>query len=62
MKKNNEYDRDEKRRHRRAVTHVWLAIGVVVLIMLLLLWVDVVDIAGAGDGSADFISLIPSIL
>lgn len=45
-------DYDEKKRHSRATVHVWLAIGVVVLILLLLLWVDVADIVGAGDGAA----------
>lgn len=45
-------DYDERKRHARATVHVWLAIGVVALILLLLLWVDVADIVGAGDGAA----------
>ncbi len=45
-------DYDERKRHTRATVHVWLAIGVVALILLLLLWVDVADIVGAGDGAA----------
>lgn len=38
----------KKKWHKRKST--WLAIGVVVLIVLLFLWVDVADIMGAGDG------------
>lgn len=39
-----------KSKHRRNA--VWLAAAVVVLIMLLLLWVNVADILGWGDGAA----------
>lgn len=44
---NNEF-RKRKPFHKRPST--WIVVGVIILIVLLFLWVDVADIAGAGDG------------
>ncbi len=48
---------DKKVKQRRSwqrKSATWIAIGAVVLILLLLFWVDVVDVLGGGDGSAGF--------
>lgn len=33
-------------------TSTWIIIGIIALIVLLLFWVDIADMIGAGDGSA----------
>lgn len=48
----SQYDTEKPRHHRRRNTNLWVAIGAVILIILLIIWLTVADFTGNTDVAA----------